>query len=482
MKDKMQEEFISRLKEIYKNEDYDFSKTEFKGLNENVIFHCNVHNIDLIKKAQSLINGCGCHLCRRTGHKYTNEEWRILAKIERPEYDASESTYIDKSHKVEVYCHKKDENGVEHGKFSVFPNLFLRGQQDCPKCRKERERETKEKNFLEKIKVIYEDKDYDFSKIRYVNASTPVEIVCNKHNVTFYPRPGNILGSHTCCPKCGIEKICDKRRLTVNEIIARIKEKFGNKLDCSKVVQPKNTESKITLICHEKDENGNEHGEFQITPHSLFSSKYACPKCACVNIGLNGRISNEEFLDKVKKIHYGKNFDWSLTHYTKYEDYVKVICNETDRFGNKHGEFKVKAGNLLNGNGCPLCNSSHLEQTVRADLLMNNIQFEQYKRFEWLGLQSLDFYLPECGIGIECQGSQHFKDDFFKSKGIEFSKNLFKETTQRDSRKKQLCKENNVELIYFLDKKYVGYMSDGDIYFTDVKKLTEYLTNKLVTV
>ena len=33
-----------------------------------------------------------------------------------------------------------------------------------------------------------------------------------------------------------------------------------------------------------------------------------------------------------------------------------------------------------------------------------HIIFEKQKRFNWLGRQSLDFYLPKYNIGIECQG------------------------------------------------------------------------------
>ena len=41
----------------------------------------------------------------------------------------------------------------------------------------------------------------------------------------------------------------------------------------------------------------------------------------------------------------------------------------------------------------------------------NNIVFIEQYREKWLSKQSLDFYLPEYNIAIECQGMQHFKNE-----------------------------------------------------------------------
>lgn len=76
-------------------------------------------------------------------------------------------------------------------------------------------------------------------------------------------------------------------------------------------------------------------------------------------------------------------------------------------------------------------------------VIEQNIDFEYQKHFEWLGRQSLDFYLPENNIAIECQGTQHFEpNDFF---GGEKS---FIEQIERDRKKKILCEEHNLHLIY----------------------------------
>lgn len=73
----------------------------------------------------------------------------------------------------------------------------------------------------------------------------------------------------------------------------------------------------------------------------------------------------------------------------------------------------------------------------------NNIKYERFKHFDWLGRQSLDFYLPDYNIGIECQGEQHFKP--IKYFGGE---DKFNKIVERDKRKLELCQNNNVKLLF----------------------------------
>lgn len=135
---------------------------------------------------------------------------------------------------------------------------------------------------------------------------------------------------------------------------------------------------------------------------------------------------------------------------------------------------KTSPRDLIRGHSCPKCNESHLEREVRDVLEKNNINYEYQKKFEWLSLQSLDFYLSEYNIAIECQGIQHFmpvehfggKENFISIQG-------------RDKRKKRLCKENGVNLIYYLDKRFNSYMEEDDIYFNKKEDLLKYIQLKL---
>ena len=64
---------------------------------------------------------------------------------------------------------------------------------------------------------------------------------------------------------------------------------------------------------------------------------------------------------------------------------------------------------------------------IEEYLKSENIKFEKQKKFEWLGRQSLDFYLPEYNVAIECQGIQHFTDK------TRFSHDTFKERIKSTS-------------------------------------------------
>ena len=74
------------------------------------------------------------------------------------------------------------------------------------------------------------------------------------------------------------------------------------------------------------------------------------------------------------------------------------------------------------------------------------------KRFEWLknvGPMTIDFYLPEYNIAIECQGEQHYRPvKYFGGPG-ELVKDM-----KRDKVKEKLLLEHEITPIYFSAEKY----------------------------
>lgn len=98
---------------------------------------------------------------------------------------------------------------------------------------------------------------------------------------------------------------------------------------------------------------------------------------------------------------------------------------------------------------------------------MFSVVFEdtQYQyRAKWLGLQSLDIYIPSLNIGIEYQGQQHYKPvDYF---GGEEKLN---EQKERDLTKKKLCVKNGIKLLewkYDTDvniENFNRFLKDNDI-------------------
>ena len=222
----------------------------------------------------------------------------------------------------------------------------------------------------------------------------------------------------------------DKRgRITTKEFIKKAKKIHGDKYDYSKAKYINNI-TPICIIC-------SVHGEFWQTPiHHLRGCD--CPKCSKINGSLKQRLNTNDFIEKAKKVH-GDKYDYSKVKYTTTNEKVCIVCPE-------HGEFWQEASSHLRGCGCPVCKESKLEKLTRETLLNSDIEFIEHcnkKTLKWLEKQHLDFYLPKYNIGIECQGIQHYKRDTF------FGKNgKFDDIKKRDKKKKILCKENGVKLIY----------------------------------
>ena len=96
-----------------------------------------------------------------------------------------------------------------------------------------------------------------------------------------------------------------------------------------------------------------------------------------------------------------------------------------------------------------MCNQSHLERDVMNFLKAHEIRFEVQKTFEWLySVRSmhLDFFLPDYGVAIECQGGQHFKSvDFYGGDAA------LQYTIERDTIKKQQCEKHGIRVLYYSD-------------------------------
>ena len=243
--------------------------------------------------------------------------------------------------------------------------------------------------------------------------------------------------------------------------------KFGNKFDYSKF-EYFGRHKESTVICPI-------HGEFKTTPKKHLSG-FGCPKCGIEYRSLNNRLSTSEFIIKAIQRH-GNKYDYSKVKYQASNDLVDIICPI-------HGIFKQKPKNHLQGKGCPICNESHLEREIRNFLIENNIDFEYQKRFNWLGKQSLDFYLSKYNIAIECQGRQHFEAVEAFGGQKEFEKIL-----ERDKRKKLLCEKHNIKIIYFkkinkvmtidtlhiLEEKVLKLQKEKDIINSQLKDITSTL-------
>jgi len=364
--------------------------------------------------------------------KTTKQFIEDAKKIHGEKYDYSKATYTGVMNKICIIC-------PEHGEFWMTANNHLNGQ-GCPKC-KNKNITTKE--FIEKARKIHGDK-YDYSMVEYHKATEKVCIICPEHG-EFLMTPNAHLNGQGC-------KYCTGLHFNKDIFIKKSLEIYGDKYDYSKV-EYVNNKTKVCIICPE-------HGEFWQTPVQHLRG-HGCPKCR------NGhhKFDKSELLQKIKDVH-GNTYSYESLNFTKMSNKITVTCKY-------HGDFYIYPGNFLKGCGCPECGKSSLETKLSLFLTKNKIKYEFQKRFQWLKNEkqlSLDFYLPDFNIAIECQGEQHLKRERC------FENRTFDKQVYLDKIKNSLCENNGITILYYggnsfksIDNQYGIYTSNN--YFTSLDSL-----------
>ena len=224
---------------------------------------------------------------------------------------------------------------------------------------------------------------------------------------------------------------------------------------------------KITVRCKIHDYT------YETTPHRLVGGANCIH---CYNDRRGKKLKNDinYVITQLNKIHKNKyTFPYIEKEYKNNKSLLTVICPI-------HNEFKSTYNIMYKGHGCPSCSESHNEKFI-VDYLTNKlIKFEREKKFSWLGNQSLDFYLSEYNIGLEIQGEFHFSDITINGNFIDSKKQI-----ERDERKKRICEENGMELLYLIPIKLIKKIKVSEIYNTSNiividknKNLINYSENK----
>lgn len=213
-----------------------------------------------------------------------------------------------------------------------------------------------------------------------------------------------------------------------------------------------NSHTPMKIICPK-------HGEFWKSPKNIM--KYECKQCSYEKRGEKYKLSTEEFIEKAKEIH-GDKYGYSKTVYQATKTPVTITCPV-------HGDFIQTPNDHLSKKGCPLCGESHLEKELKNELIKNGVNFIQQYKTPKLGKQSIDFFLPDFNIAIECQGKQHF--------GLGgWVKNFdFENLKQLDEKKFNILKLNNIKIIYITSKTFLKYETYSDIYKNNLYTIKQFL-------
>lgn len=380
--------------------------------------------------------------------KLTREEFidKYKQRFPNSTYDFSKFEYENSHEKATFICPK-------HGEFRTTPNYLLMGS-GCPTCGGTKKM-TKEE-FIQQANLVHHN-FFTYDKVEYKNVNGKIIITCPIHGD--FEQKANAHLSGYSCPMCRKEKI--KHEITLREQVNASTKKLSEEefLKRAMEIHPEydysktkfqNVRTKVTITCRE-------HGDFDLTPCHFLGGR-GCPSCAG-----NKKMDTEDFIKKYRERFPLSTLDFSKSEYISTHIPIKVKCHEHE----KVEEFWNMPSNLLSGQGCPFCSKSKLENEVSTLLYKNNIEYVEQKRFDWLGMKSLDFYLPQKNIAIECQGVQHFKEfEFFGGK------EAFEKQLERDAEKKRLCEENSIKLLYFthVDVNDEEMIKDADILLSKINE------------
>ena len=252
------------------------------------------------------------------------------------------------------------------------------------------QKRTKEE-FVEAARKVHGDK-YDYSKVVYVNNTTPVIIICPIHG-EFEQTPKHHLNG--CgCQKCGRSIT----RASYKQFLKRSCQKFGDKFLYPNISDEYyNKYSIITVVC--KDCNN----QFKTDVTSHLSSRFG--KCdVCKKEANTTYYIYEDLVDfKASNIEI-EYFPHKVTKHDK----INCICPI-------HGQYEVLVSTILKGKGqCKKCSSKPADVTKVIEKFESEFgnklscDFSSYKN----QYTPLEFTCLECGHNFKRPLSALFNQDY----------------------------------------------------------------------
>lgn len=241
------------------------------------------------------------------------------------------------------------------------------------------------------------------------------------------------------CAKC----IGTKNR-TNEEKIAYLQEK-AKKCDytiLNEIIYTNRDDTKIQLRC-------NKCGfEWQTSAGRLIS-ECKCLRCSSIkNNTIDASIKEKKILERCEDTPY-QFLGWTDKNSIKTHSRIDIKCTKHNMVW--HPTYKEFVQSFK---GCPMCaNEVNVYEQRLLKALRKKYDIDiiyQYHNKEILGKQSFDFYIPKYKIAIELQGEEHFvpvrhsKND--SDEDIMKKHNIVKE---RDKKKYNISKNNNINLLYF---------------------------------
>lgn len=386
--------------------------------------------------------------------KLTQEEFieKLTHHYGKYSYDFSKTQYINTNTPVTITC-------PIHGDFKIIPyKLFKNDLHICKKCQKKQlPRVTDTKTFIEKSNLLHNNQ-FSYETTTYINNTTPVEITCKIHG-KFTLTPEEHISALRKCPQCK-----KQHQLTKTEILNRF-----NQIHNSYYIYPefkfKNVNQRIDIICPQ-------HGKFS-QKISLHLKGYKCKHCRSK--------TNKQFQEDIVSI-YGEKFTFEKTKYINNITPVILTCK-------KHGDFKSKPRELIQGIGCKKCseekhNKQYQQQFIEKSTIIHSNKYD-YSQVTYKGrFKPVKIICPKHGIfkqipGDHLQGcgcpkcavSLINKTSSYETEIIDFLKPLTKDIIQS-------YRINRQEIDIYLPQYNLGIEFNGSYWHSHLFKDPKYHFNK----
>ena len=149
------------------------------------------------------------------------------------------------------------------------------------------------------------------------------------------------------------------------------------------------------------------HGNKPTNTDSVIFNRFGCKDCQYIKIAEKRKgIPRVKFTQFARD--FKKTFGNKLTLISKEDDYINLNSILTAKCQDESHKPVVKKASLLRrGFGCASCAESKGERLIRLVLEDMNISFTQEKRFASCRDKKelpFDFFVPDYGVLIECQG------------------------------------------------------------------------------
>ena len=203
------------------------------------------------------------------------------------------------------------------------------------------------KKFIDSCNEIHNFK-YDYSKIILGILKNKVTITCRKHG-DFNQVAIEHLNGHGCS-KCGKESMSIKIRIKSEELKKSIYEKYGNKFQYLNIDSEITNETILKIICPI-------HGYYEKLVKNHI--KYNCSDCSYESITSEKKFSKVEIINKfIKK--WNNRYDYSKFEYIGYNIKSIITCSV-------HGYF-LQTPQIHLKSGCSDCGYDYLSKIRRSTI------------------------------------------------------------------------------------------------------------------